>query len=105
MKNTDYTEFGKIYKRVMDIELVLKGKQPDYLIVQHMEPDHSANIMNFLKVYPQTIVVGNCKTFNMMEQFFNSLSEKTLTVKKMRELLQADIISTKNGIESKMEQK
>ena len=63
-----------------NIELVLKGKQPDYLIVQHMEPDHSANIMNFLKVYPQTIVVGNCKTFNMMEQFFNSLPEKTLTV-------------------------
>lgn len=63
-----------------NIELVLKGKQPDYLIVQHMEPDHSANIMNFLKVYPQTTVVGNCKTFNMMEQFFNSLPEKTLTV-------------------------
>lgn len=63
-----------------NIELVLKGKQPDYLIVQHMEPDHSANIMNFLKVYPQTTVIGNCKTFNMMEQFFNSLPEKTLTV-------------------------
>ena len=49
---------------------VLGNKKPDYLIVQHMEPDHSANIMNFLKVYPNTIVVGNIKTFKMIEQFF-----------------------------------
>ena len=49
---------------------VLGDKKPDYLIVQHMEPDHSANIMNFLKVYPNTVVVGNLKTFKMIEQFF-----------------------------------
>ena len=41
---------------------VLGNNTPDYLIVQHMEPDHSANIMNFLKTYPDTIVVGNVKT-------------------------------------------
>ena len=49
---------------------VLNGQLPDYLIVQHMEPDHSANIMNFLKVYPNTTVVGNEKTFKMINQFF-----------------------------------
>ena len=50
---------------------VLEGEKPTYLIIQHMEPDHSANIMNFLKKYPDTFVVGNAKTFKMMEQFFH----------------------------------
>ena len=50
----------------------LNGRQPDYLIVQHMEPDHSANIQNFLKVYPGATVVGNAKTFAMMDQFFGA---------------------------------
>lgn len=49
---------------------VLGDKKPDYLVVQHMEPDHSANIKNFLKVYPDVTVVGNAKTFTMMDQFF-----------------------------------
>lgn len=50
---------------------VLNGRKPDYLIVQHMEPDHSANIQNFMKVYPETTIVGNAKTFVMMDQFFD----------------------------------
>ena len=50
---------------------VLGNEKPTYLVVQHMEPDHSANIINFLKKYPDTFVVGNAKTFKMMEQFFN----------------------------------
>ncbi|MDO4167959.1 MAG: FprA family A-type flavoprotein [Eubacteriales bacterium] len=49
---------------------VLGDRKPDYLVVQHMEPDHSANIKNFLKVYPDVTVVGNAKTFTMMDQFF-----------------------------------
>ncbi len=53
-----------------NIKEVLGDKTPDYLIVQHMEPDHSANIMNFLAVYPKASVVGNAKTFNMISQFF-----------------------------------
>ena len=53
-----------------NIAAVLGSRKPDYLIVQHMEPDHSANIKNFLNVYPDTTVVGNTKTFAMMEQFF-----------------------------------
>ena len=54
-----------------NIEGALEGNKPTYLIVQHMEPDHSANIMNFLKKYPDVYVVGNPKTFKMMEQFFH----------------------------------
>ena len=50
---------------------VLGDRKPDYLVVQHMEPDHSANILNFLKVYPDTTVVGNAKTFTFMGQFFD----------------------------------
>ena len=50
---------------------VLGDRKPDYLVVQHMEPDHSANIMNFLAAYPDTTVVGNAKTFTFMGQFFD----------------------------------
>ncbi|MDY4222356.1 MAG: flavodoxin domain-containing protein [Candidatus Faecousia sp.] len=53
-----------------NIEAVLGQRQPDYLVVQHMEPDHSANILEFLKHYPDTTVVGNGKTFTIMGQFF-----------------------------------
>lgn len=53
------------------IDMVLDGRVPDYLIVSHMEPDHSANILNFIKTYPNSTVVGNMKTFKMMEQFFD----------------------------------
>ncbi len=65
-----------------NISDALDGKKPDYLIVQHMEPDHSANIMNFLKAYPQTTIVANTKTFTMMDQFFDMPSDvKKLEVK------------------------
>lgn len=52
---------------------VLNGATPDYLIIQHMEPDHSANIQKFLEVYPNTKVVGNAKTFTMIGNFFRDL--------------------------------
>ena len=48
----------------------LDGRKPDYLVVQHMEPDHSANIANFLKVYPDTTLVGNKKTMSMIDNYF-----------------------------------
>lgn len=57
-----------------NIEKVLDGAKPDYLIVQHMEPDHAANIHNFMKTYPDTTVVANKKTFCMMENFFRSMN-------------------------------
>ena len=53
-----------------NLAAVLGDRKPDYLIVQHMEPDHSANIMSFLKAYPDAVVVGNAKTFTFMDQFY-----------------------------------
>ena len=53
---------------------VLDGAKPDYLVVQHMEPDHAANIENFMKAYPNTTVVANTKTFTMMENFFRGMN-------------------------------
>ncbi len=65
-----------------NIESVLSGKMPDYLVVSHMEPDHSANIRNFLDKYPGATVVGNAQTFNMMGQFFTLPADmKKLVVK------------------------
>lgn len=54
-----------------NISSLLNGKSPDYLIVQHMEPDHSANIVSFLKKYPSATIVANKKTFSMINNFFN----------------------------------
>jgi len=56
-----------------NIKEVLAGRKPDYLIVQHMEPDHSANILNFLKEFPDTVVVGNAKTFTFISNFFDGI--------------------------------
>ena len=56
-----------------NVEKALAGAKPDYLIVQHMEPDHAANIHNFMKAYPNTTVVANGKTFTMMANFFRDM--------------------------------
>lgn len=67
-----------------NIAEALNGAKPDYLIVQHMEPDHSANIKRFLEVYPDTKIVGNAKTFTMIGNFFRDLKladENKLEVK------------------------
>jgi len=53
-----------------NIQNTLGARKPDYLVVQHMEPDHSANIANFLEVYPETVVVSSAKAFAMMKNFF-----------------------------------
>ena len=55
-----------------NIRDALYGREPDYLIVQHMEPDHSANILNFAKTYPNAIIVSSQKAFNMMQNFFGT---------------------------------
>ena len=66
-----------------NIEKALDGAKPEYLIIQHMEPDHSANIEKFLAVYPETKVVGNAKTFTMIGNFFSGLDleDKKVEVK------------------------
>lgn len=64
-----------------NIAQVLGDRKPDYLVISHMEPDHSANIANFLEVYPETTLVGNAKTFAMLDQFFTLDPEvKRMTV-------------------------
>ncbi|MGN0526689.1 MAG: flavin reductase [Acutalibacteraceae bacterium] len=65
-----------------NITEVLGNKQPDYLVVQHMEPDHSANVLNFAKTYPNAKIVGNAKTFKMIEQFFGTdFADRRVVVK------------------------
>ncbi len=55
-----------------NIAAALSGRTPDYLIVQHMEPDHSANIVNFTKAYPNAVIVSSAKSFAMMKNFFGT---------------------------------
>ncbi len=55
-----------------NLESALGGRKPDYLVVQHMEPDHSANIQNFAKTYPAAKIVSSAKAFTMMGQFFGT---------------------------------
>ena len=64
-----------------NLKVALDGKTPDYLIVQHMEPDHSANIVNFLNVYPNAKIVSSDKSFKIIKQFFgNDFCERQVVV-------------------------
>ncbi len=64
-----------------NIQSTLAGRKPDYLIIQHMEPDHSANIANFIKAYPDAKIVSSAKSFVMMKNFFGKdFSEHQLAV-------------------------
>jgi len=58
-----------------NIQKTLGSRKPDYLVVQHMEPDHAANIANFMKVYPQATIVSSNKAFGMMQNFFGEAYE------------------------------
>lgn len=70
-----------------NVKAVLAGRTPDYLIVQHMEPDHSANISRFLEEYPQATVVATAKAFVMMKQFFgNDYADRRIVASEMGEL-------------------
>lgn len=70
-----------------NIAAVIGRREPSYLVVQHMEPDHSANIQRFLERYPGAALVGNAKTFVMLDQFFPELPRAArLTVKDGEEL-------------------
>lgn len=65
-----------------NLENVLDGKEPSYLVVSHLEPDHAGNVQVLAEKYPQMQIVGNAKTFAMMKQFFEiDLSERQITVK------------------------
>ena len=55
-----------------NLDKALDGRKPDYLVVQHMEPDHSANIFSFIEKYPEAKIIGNVKTFTMMKNFYRN---------------------------------
>ena len=55
-----------------NLDKALDGRKPDYLVVQHMEPDHSANLFSFIEKYPEAKIVGNVKTFTMMKNFYRN---------------------------------
>lgn len=78
--DTVSADFGEEW--LANLENVLADRKPDYLIIHHMEPDHSANIDKFISAYPEAAVVGNAKTFEMIDQFFGSgLCKNKLAVK------------------------
>ncbi len=70
-----------------NLKEALAGTQPDYLLVQHMEPDHSASIQAFVEQYPDVTVIGNKKTFTMMGQFFPNM-----VLKNKMEVLDGDTL-------------
>ena len=64
-----------------NLQSALAGRTPDYLVVQHMEPDHSANIVSFMRAYPRAKIVSSQKAFTMMKQFFGTdFSDKQIVV-------------------------
>lgn len=78
----DTVDAGFTDEWLSNIKDTLKDKKPDYLVVQHMEPDHSANVKNFADAYPETKIVANVKTFNMMKQFFGTdFADRQVVVK------------------------
>ena len=68
----DTVDLGFGEEWMAKLEAVLDGRKPDYLVVHHMEPDHSANIDFFLRRYPEVVVVSSAKAFTMMKQFFGT---------------------------------
>lgn len=77
----DTVDAGFTHEWLDNLQNTLQGRRPDYLVVQHMEPDHSANIVNFLKAYPDAVVVSSAKAFAMMGNFFgNDFSDKRIVV-------------------------
>lgn len=77
----DTVDFASKDEWLKKLQTVLNGKTPDYLIVQHMEPDHSANILAFTKAYPTVKIVASSKAFVMMQNYFGqAFNEKQLVV-------------------------
>lgn len=82
----DTVDVRKAENWLENLEKALGGAQPDYLIVSHVEPDHSASIPAFLKKYPSATVVGNEKTFILIKRFYGDIISNKLTVKEGDEL-------------------
>ncbi|MEE1061372.1 MAG: FprA family A-type flavoprotein [Ruminococcus sp.] len=78
----DTVDRRKTDEWLANLEEVLDGKSPDYLVISHLEPDHASNIKLLSEKYPEIKLVGNVKTFNMLPQFFDiDLNDRIITVK------------------------
>lgn len=78
----DTVDIGFLEEWMQNLKQVLENRIPDYLIVQHMEPDHSANISAFVKEYPEAVIISSAPAFNMMRQFFGTdYADRRLVVK------------------------
>ena len=83
----DTVDAGFTHEWLDNLKASLGDRKPDYLIVQHMEPDHSSNISSFMQTYPDAVIVSNMKSFGMMKSFFgNDYSEKRIVVENGGEL-------------------
>ncbi len=82
----DTVDKHKSAEWLKNVEDALEGRVPDYLIISHMEPDHSSSLVEFINKYPNVIIVGNEKTFVLIERFFGSLAINKLVVKENEEL-------------------
>ena len=77
----DTVDIGFTHEWLDNIQNTLGARKPDYLVIQHMEPDHSANIENFVKAYPNATVVSSAKAFAMMKNFFGTdFADKRIVV-------------------------
>ena len=74
-----------------NVARVLEGRSPDYLVVTHMEPDHSGSLMRIAQEYPEMKIVGNAKTFTMIKQFFGT---GALSEERMLEVGERDTLAT-----------
>jgi flavorubredoxin len=78
----DTTEADFAEEWLANLRAALDGRKPDYLIVQHMEPDHSSQIARFMESYPEAVLVSSMAAFNMMKQFFGTdYAERRLVIK------------------------
>ena len=77
----DTVDHRKTDAYLENLERALGGRRPDYLVISHLEPDHASSIGAFLAKYPDTTLVGNAKTFQMLPQYFDLELPATLTVK------------------------
>ncbi len=92
----DTVDLTKCDEWCQNLEKVLSGKEPDYLVVLHMEPDHAGSIEKFLNRYKNAKVVSNAKTFQMMPQFFENLdlTERQVVVAEGRDLVLGEHVLT-----------
>lgn len=83
----DTVDVRKTEEWLDNVEIALCGRVPDYLVVSHMEPDHSASLKAFMQKYPSATIVGNEKTFNIAERFFGDIFKNKHVVKDGDELV------------------